>query len=231
MGKKTECKSGARTGVARMLTRGVPRRSRSASFRKKAGYKFTKLGAAGKKTDSKVAASPCGESKWYQAEDCPKPLSSRKGNRKPTKLRASITPGTVLIVLAGKKKGKRVVFLKQLSSGLLLVTGPYKVNGVPLRRFNQCYVVATSTKIDVSGVDVADIDDEFFARAAAPKKTGGSFLESEAPAYTVSAARKDRQGKVDAVLMKEVSKVANLKSYLNAKFTLTKGQYPHLMKF
>lgn len=114
---------------------------------------------------------------WYPADDEKKQIKKRKVQ--PTKLRKSITPGTVLILLAGRFRGKRVVFLKQLTSGLLLVTGPYKVNGVPLRRVNQVYTMTTSTKVNINGADLGKIDDNLFAREKKAKKTQESQFFAE----------------------------------------------------
>ena len=78
--------------------------------------------------------------------DIPAPLKNHKSAGTAT-LRSSLNPGTVCILLAGPFRGKRCVFLKQLASGLCLVTGPYGVNGVPLKRVDQTYIIGTSTTV------------------------------------------------------------------------------------
>lgn len=64
--------------------------------------------------------------KWYPAEVGPLKDSAKKA-AKPAiaKLRKSLTPGTIVILLSGRFRGKRAVFLKQLESGLLLITGAF----------------------------------------------------------------------------------------------------------
>ncbi len=51
-------------------------------------------------------------SKWYPADDQKTHFVRKNKTPKPTRLRPNITPGTVLILLSGRFRGKRVVFLR-----------------------------------------------------------------------------------------------------------------------
>lgn len=218
------------------LIRGVGKVSRSQMYHKR-GLWAIKAKHGGKfPHHEKAAAAPSPAEKapkFYPADDVKKPLSNTR-KPKPTKLRASISPGTVLIILAGRFKGKRVVFLKQLTSGLLLVTGPYKINGVPLRRVNQAYVIGTSTKVDISGVNVEKYNDKYFAKQLEKKQKKGEneFFEPEKKEKNaLPAEKKDDQKAVDTPLLKTIEAVPDLKSYLGARFSLKAGMKPHELVF
>lgn len=149
-----------------------------------------------------------------------------------------IEPGRVLIVLAGRHRGKRVVFLKQLPSGLLLVNGPFTVNQCPLRRMHQQYVIVTSTKLDISSVKVpAHIDDRYF-KARREKKTkkadGSEVFAQEKKQWKPDAQRKTDQKEVDTQLLDVIRKQPEKKllfSYLGSYFQLRNRMYPHKLKY
>ena len=127
---------------------------------------------------------------------------------------------------------QRVVFLKQLESGLLLVTGPFYVNGVPLRRVNQAFVIATQTKVDLSALQLPEyLDDGYFRRTKVDKKKkgDGNIFADSSSSYEVSDRRKGDQALVDEQVKQRIDKM--MAGYLRAKFTLQKGQYPHKMVF
>jgi len=148
-----------------------------------------------------------------------------------TKLRASITPGTVLIILAGRFAGRRVVFLNQTKEGLLLVTGPYQFNGVPVRRVPQHLVIATSTKVDVNGVDTTKFDDAYFKKSkdAKHKKSEVNFFAEAPKKKEIDAHRIEDQKTVDAKVVEAIKKVPQLEAYITSMFTLTAA--PHTLKF
>ncbi|KAF7089622.1 hypothetical protein CFC21_092553, partial [Triticum aestivum] len=210
---------------------GIKRASRSHTYHRRGLWAIkAKHGGALPKAEKPAAVA---EPKFYPADDVkPRTVSTRKPH--PTKLRSTITPGTVLILLAGRYMGKRVVFLKQLQSGLLLITGPFKINGVPIRRVNQAYVIATSTKVDISKVNVQKFDDKYFAREkkTRAKKTEGELFESDKEATkNLPDFKKDDQKVIDAELIKAIDAVPDLKNYLGARFSLRDGDKPHEMTF
>ena len=170
--------------------------------------------------------------KYYPADDATLPKKTRK-TTKPTKLRPSLTPGTVCIILAGRFRGKRVVALKQIDD-TVLISGPFKVNGVPLRRVNPAYLIATSTKISLpSSLSLEKFDTKYFAREKAPKgkKSEGDFFGDNKQKKAPAATRVEDQKTVDKALLSAIKSTPELKSYLASSFSLSKGDRPHLMKF
>jgi len=181
-----------------------------------------------------------------KGEEQGKPIPKKKHERKRNNpLRKSIIPGTILILLSGRFRGKRVVFLKQLKSGLLLVTGPYKLNGVPLRRVNQAYVIATTFRISLQHKLPEKLDDHSFKKEKKKKtkKTEADFFatkpkagekpkkKGKKPKKSLSDLKKQHQKAVDGPLIKSIKKVPLLKHYMRSRFSLARRQYPHLMKF
>ncbi|GAM86096.1 hypothetical protein ANO11243_041060 [Dothideomycetidae sp. 11243] len=175
--------------------------------------------------------------KYYPAEEDAQLKKARKSVRA-FKPRASLQPGTVLILLAGRFRGKRVVLLKTLAQGLLLVTGPFKINGVPLRRVNARYVIATQTKVDINGIDSKTLEkvggDAYFAREKKSEKKGEEafFKQGEKPQPKKAAShRVEDQKSVDKALLANLKKEPFLISYLGSSFSLRKGDRPHEMVF
>ncbi|OXV09467.1 hypothetical protein Egran_02776 [Elaphomyces granulatus] len=175
--------------------------------------------------------------KWYPVEDEPQPKKVRKTIH-PAKPRESLQPGAILILLAGRFRGKRVVLLKHLPQGILLVTGPFKINGVPLRRVNARYVITTSARVDLKGVDEKTLEkvstpDYFTKEKNKEKKSEEAFFQQgeKAEKKKVTSARASDQKAIDQALLANIKKEELLSSYLATSFSLRKGDKPHEMKW
>ena len=124
------------------LESGVTRFGRSKTYHKKAVYKFLKKKTPKKAGDKKpafvekkIGGAKNGGTRMVRVNKLPsadsypttdkaaKSTSKNFFSKHVRSIRPSLNPGTVAIILAGAHKGKRVVVIKHLASGLLLVNG------------------------------------------------------------------------------------------------------------
>lgn len=233
---------------------GIMRYSHSQNFKRKALYRFV-----GKKTKApakpKVSvtvtkkiggASNGGErivrlrkpKSYYPTKPRVAKRAAKQLNKNHTRnTRKAMTPGRVLIMLAGRHQAKRVVLLKVLKSGLLLVTGPFFLNGCPMRRVSQRYVIATRTHIDLGKLQVPEhIDDKYFKRVSLKSKNNkeGEIFATKKESYVPTEQRKADQKAIDKAVREAIRRRKDKKTmyqYLKALFRLKSSQYPHMMKF
>lgn len=78
------------------------------------------------------------------------------------KTRASLTVGTVVIILDGENKGKRAVVVADNGAGVVTVAGPAVAN----LEIDQDFLIATSAKLELGKVDVAKAVDAVKAAAS-----------------------------------------------------------------
>lgn len=155
------------------------------------------------------------------------------------KLKTGLTLGTVLILLAGRFRGSRVVFLKQLDSGLFLATGPYRVNGSlrcerraaapgqpALLHRHQHQGRHRRRRRRVRGRRV--LREGGREGQKEPKEAEG-MLAAEAGKAGPSEERQAVQKEVDEAIAKGLG--ADVKQYLKTRFALSARMYPHELKF
>ncbi|CDS36218.1 60s ribosomal protein l6 [Echinococcus multilocularis] len=162
------------------------------------------------------------------------------------KLRSSLRRiGTIVILLAGRHRGKRAVIVgRHQFSGLLLITGPLKCNGIPVRRVHPDYVIATKTciKMDKLRLPSRMQTKEYFARQKPQPRSKNAadnlFVDAATAAakkaYKLKEERKEDQKLVDKRVIEAIKRNKHAKmlfAYLRSQFSLSRHDKPHKMVF
>ena len=142
--------------------------------------------------------------------------SSRKKNKKTF---SNLKPGSVLILLSQKLLGKKVILINTTESGLLVVTGPFSLNGISLRRVNKKYTIQSGAKLSeenfISPTLILNsrlFNDEYFETLA--KSKSKSFDHKK---HNFVISHRIRQNYIDKFIHEFLKKNFFLKAYLRTR--------------
>lgn len=130
-------------------------------------------------------------------------------NKKKYKEKKVIEKGSILILIGNKFNGKKCILLKYSKKGALIVSGPYSINGIPLRRINFKYAIQTDIKIDILGLNTQFLSDKYFDFLKESDKLNSSMQKQK-----IISLHRIRQKVIDKYLEREIKKNFFLKCYL-----------------
>ena len=144
-------------------------------------------------------------------------LQNRSSPKK--KISPDLKPGTVLILLSQKLLGKKVILINTTESGLLVVTGPFSINGISLRRVNKKYTMYSGAKLDTKRFNSPDLklnsslfNDEYFETLA---KSKSKYFDYKNNNFLIS--HRVRQNYIDKYIYNTLKKNFFIKAYLQTR--------------
>jgi large subunit ribosomal protein L6e len=138
-------------------------------------------------------------------------IGVKKNKKSITRVKLEI--GTVVILLSSNFKGKKAVLLKRTESGLYVVSGPYKVNGVFIRRINPRYILPTQIQINIEDINTKIFNDEYFSNLKKSKNILNKNLKKR-----MTMAHSLRQLFIDRHLQKKIDSDLFLSAYLRSNY-------------
>ncbi|KAF7682530.1 60S ribosomal protein L6 [Astathelohania contejeani] len=152
------------------------------------------------------------EAGYYPADDLPKYVEKlrKRAEIKPKPRRTDLVKGNIVVVLEGEYASMRVVYLGQLDNYMALCIGPSSVNGIPLFKINERYLLRTSMVLDFK-IDVNVKDSEVY-------ESKRDSLESR-----MDVEPSETELKIQSAVMDAISQHKAMKKYLSTPFTVDRN--------
>lgn len=143
----------------------------------------------------------------------------KPSTKKIKKTISNLKPGSVLILLSQKLLGKKVILINTTESGLLVVTGPFSLNGISLRRVNKKYTIQSGAELRVENFNSPTLilnsrlfNDEYFETLAKSKSRSFDLKK-----HNFVISHRIRQNYIDKYIHEYLKKDFFIKAYLRTR--------------